>query len=109
MFHADLVYDKKACFQSRVRPDYDRVVNVDEDGTERISYELVDYRKIQESNGSFLNWSLDALLKAGINPDSAIKTGFNSRLDGFNEMSVAAAAVGAKLDEFEKVKNEKAE
>lgn len=109
MFHSVLVYDKKARVQSRVRPDYDRVVNVDEDGTEHISYELVDYRKIQESNGSFVNWSLDALLKAGINPDFPIKTGFNTRLDGFGEMSAGAAAVGAALDEFEKAKQENAE
>ena len=97
--HAKMVYDENACVQSRVRPDYDRVVNVDEDGDEKITWEMVDYPKIQSSLGSFRLWSLDALMKAGINPDFPIKTGFNTRLDGFGEMSSAVERINAIVDE----------
>lgn len=106
MFHAKVVYDKDFNSCSRVCPDYERVVNIDEDGIERISFELVDYKKIQQSNGSFLLWSLESLMKAGINPDFGIKTGFNTRLDGFGQMSSAVDRINAVLDEKD---NEKAE
>ena len=97
--HAKMVYDESARVQSRVRPDFDRVVNVDEDGNEKITWEMVDYPKIQESLGSFQLWSLDALLKAGINPDFGIKTGFNTRLDGFGQMTSAVERINAIVDE----------
>lgn len=82
MFHARLVYDKKAVCQSRVCPDYQRTVNVDEKGDEHITFDKVDYPKIQESFGSFDNWSLRSLVAAGIDPDFGIRTGFGTRLEG---------------------------
>lgn len=98
MFHSKVVYDKNFNSCSRVRPDYERVVNIDEDGIEHISFELVDYKKLQDSFGSYNLWSLESLKKAGINPDFGIKTGFNTRLDGFDTMNGAVAAINAELD-----------
>ena len=106
MFHSKIVYDKKFNSCSRVRPDYERVVNLDEDGNEHISFQLVDYKKLQDSLGSFNLWSLDALVKAGINPDFGIKTGFNTRLEGFDIMTGAVAAINAELDKNVESKSE---
>ena len=82
MFHSRLVYDKNAVCQSRVCDDFQRVVNVDEKGDEHITFVKVDYKKIQESLGDFMKWSLKSLVLAGIDPDFGIKTGLNTRLDG---------------------------
>lgn len=68
--------------QSPVQDDYNRVVNYDEDGNEYITYEKVDYPTLQESLGSWMDWSLTNLLKAGIDPAFPIHTGLNTRLEG---------------------------
>ena len=72
---------------SPVQKDYDRVVNIDDEGNEYITYVEVDYPKIQQSHGSVSDWSLDALLKAGINPNFSIHTGLNTRLEGASTVS----------------------
>ena len=86
MFHSKLVYAFDAVCESPVAPDYERVVNVDEKGVDHITYEKTDYRKIQESLGTFDMWSLSYLMKAGIDPDFGIRTGFNTRLGGLNAL-----------------------
>lgn len=98
MFHAKLVYDKKAVCQSRVCDDYERVVNVDEKGDEHITFEKVDYRKLQESLGSCDKWSLRSLVAAGIDPDFGIKTGFNTRLDGVSAVGAAIEQINAVVE-----------
>lgn len=90
MAHLKLVYDSKSDFQSRVCSDLERVVNYDEDGNEHITYERVDYPKIQDSLGSFVMWSLQSLMDAGIDPKFGICTGFNTRLEG--ELAVSDAS-----------------
>ena len=82
-----------------VLPDYDRIVNYDEDGNEFITYELVDYPKFQESLGLFTDWNLNALLKAGINPDFPIHTGAGTRIEGLSALSSIKADVDALLSE----------
>lgn len=99
MPHLNLVYDVKADCQSRVCPDFDRVVNVDENGDEHVVYQQVDYQKIQSSLGSFLQWSLKSLMSAGIDPNFGIKTGFNTRLDGFGSVESAIQRVTAIVEE----------
>lgn len=74
--------------------DEQRVVKFGVDGEELIAFEPVDYQKIIESHGSVEMWSLDSLLKAGINPNSTVRTGYNSRLDGFEAIS----AIDAELE-----------
>lgn len=98
MFHSKLVYDKKAVCQSRVCDDLQRVVNVDENGDERITFEKVDYPKLQESLGDFMKWSLKSLVSAGIDPDFGIKTGFNTRLDGVDVVESSVKVINDVID-----------
>lgn len=93
MFHAKLVYDKNADCQSRVCDDFERVVNVDEKGDEHITFEKVDYRKIQDSLGSCDKWSLKSLVAAGIDPNFGIRTGFGTRLEAASAIGAAAAEI----------------
>lgn len=90
-------FDKSVNQASPVQPDYDRVVNYDEDGNEFITYVEVDYPKIQESHGLVGDWSLDALLKAGINPNFSIHTGNPTRLEGIGTIQDAEAYVDSLL------------
>lgn len=98
MFHSRLVYDKESVCQSRVCPDYQRTVNFDEKGEEYITFEKVDYPKIQESLGSFENWSLRSLIAAGIDPDFGIKTGFNTRLEGASVVEASVRKINEVVD-----------
>lgn len=75
---------------SPLRKDFQRKVNYDAEGKEFITYPEVDYRELQKANGSFLDWSLDSLLKAGVNPDFPIHTGLNTRLEGLSVVEDAS-------------------
>lgn len=66
---------------SPVIPGFDRVVSYDEEGAEIISYVETDYPALSKQYGSADNWSLDALLKAGVNPNFSIHTGNVSRIE----------------------------
>lgn len=61
--------------------DYERVEKIDEDGNLYVTYVEVDYDKIRQANGSVKDWSLDALLKAGIDPGFGIHTSNTTRLE----------------------------
>ena len=102
MFHSRLVFDKNAVCQSRVCDDFQRVVNYDEKGNEHITFEKVDYRKLQDSLGSFDLWSLKSLISAGIDPSFGIKTGFNTRLDGLGIVESAIDQIDNVVNESEK-------
>lgn len=67
--------------------DVERVVDYGKDGEELISYKPIDYPKLCSSHGVVDMWSLDNMLKAGINPNSSIHTGLNSRLDGVSAVN----------------------
>lgn len=92
-------FDKNLNQSSPVQVDYERVVKHDEDGNEFITYVPVDYKKIVASHGKVSDWSLENLLKAGINPDFPIHTGINTRLDGIDQIRDAEAWVDALLSE----------
>ena len=98
MFHAKSVYLKTVNCQSPVVTDYDRIVNVDEDGNEKITFVKTDYPKIQETNGDFRSWSLRSLMDAGIDPNFGIRTGFNTNLQAEVAISSAAVSIGAIVD-----------
>lgn len=70
-----------------VIPDLERVVNYDSDGNEYITFQEVDYPSIQQSHGSWSDWSLESLLKAGIDPAFSIHTGYNTRLAGLDDVN----------------------
>ena len=84
---------------SPVQDDFIRKVNYDEDGNEFITFEKVDYSKLIASNGSVLDWSLNSLLKAGINPNFSIHTGNPTRLEGIGVVDDAQAYVDALFAE----------
>lgn len=86
---------------SPVREDYARVVNHDEDGNEFVTFSQVDYPTIQKSHGSVRDWSLEALLKAGINPDFSIHTGNPTRLEGVDAVNDMAAYAEQMLKDIE--------
>lgn len=76
-----------------------RVVNHDKDGNEIITYEEFDYPSFQDSLGVVENWSLESLLKAGVNPNFPIHTGNPTRLDGIDVVNQAAAIADSLLAE----------
>ena len=84
---------------SPIQKDYNRVVNYDDEGNEFITWEEVDYSKIVKSLGSVADWSLNALLKAGINPNFSISTGNPTRLEGLGVIDDAQAYVDALFAE----------
>lgn len=84
---------------SPVQVDYERVVNYDADGNEIITWEEVDYPAIQAANGAIQDWSLNALLAAGINPNFPIHTGNNTRLEGIDVVNQATAIADEILAE----------
>ena len=84
---------------SRVCPDYDRVVKFDEDGSEVVVYQEVDYPALVASRGSVLDWQLDSLLKAGINPNFPINTGNPTRLEGFSALGQFESVAESILNE----------
>ena len=96
-------FNQKVNQCSPIQVDYNRVVNYDEAGNELIYYEKVDYPALVKSNGVAEMWSLNNLLKAGINPNFPIKTGVNTRLDGVDEINKAAAFAEQILSESKDV------
>lgn len=76
---------------SPIQEDRQRVVQYDEDGNEMVVYLPVDYPTFQASNGLVTDWSLDALLKAGVNPDFPIHTGNPTRIEGTDVLEQYAA------------------
>lgn len=87
-----------AVFMSPLMVDYKRVVNVDKDGNEIISYLPIDGASLVQSNGKFLAWSLNSLLSAGVNPNFSITTGYSTRLDGLDLLVDVSAQINQMLD-----------
>ena len=100
--HSKLAFDSKSVCQSRICTDYDRVVNYDEDGNQHIVYEPTDYPKIQASLGRFRDWSLEALVDAGIDPRFSIRTGFNTGLAGYVAVNSAINVINDSIDSDKK-------
>ena len=90
-------YDCNQC--SPVRLDYERTVSYDSDGNEFVSWLPVDYSLLRQRNGSVVDWSLENLLKAGVNPDFPIKTGLNTRLEGVCFIEQASAVADSILND----------
>lgn len=92
-------YFNKKTGESLIQDDYERVVNYDEKGDEIVTWKKVDYEAIQKSNGDVSDWSLDALLKAGINPNFPIHTGNATRLEGIDVVNRAAVIADTLITE----------
>lgn len=100
------LFNKDLDQRSPVIGDVERVVSVDEDGNEFITWKEVDYPKLQKSLGSVNDWSLKSLLAAGIDPAFPIHTGNNTRLDGFGSLSDFEAEAAKIFEEMDKVEKE---
>lgn len=87
---------------SPLQKDFNRVVNYDENGNEYLTWEEVDYPSIQASHGFVSDWSLDSLLKAGIDPGFPIHTGLNTRLEGIGVVNNAVSIADEILSENSK-------
>lgn len=94
-------FDKSIDQNSPCRDDFARVSKFDEDGIERVSYVKVDRRDMIAAHGSYRDWSLDALSKAGINPNFAIHTSGATRLDSADDVKAAADSVEKFFNEQE--------
>lgn len=86
---------------SPVLTDYERKVSYDEEGNEFVSFLRTDYPSIQKRNGSVVVWSLNSLVKAGIDPAFGIRTGLNTRLEGVSAVDEFSSAADAILSENE--------
>lgn len=63
------------------------VDKVDKDGNTILVPQKIDYAEIQKSHGTVDMWSIDALMKAGINPAFNIHTGNVTRLEGIYDVN----------------------
>lgn len=68
-------------------------ISYDEDGREVVTYEKVNFHDIIASNGRASDWSLQSLIKAGIDPNFPIHTGNPTRLDGLDTLDRFTQAV----------------
>ena len=91
---------------SRVCEDLIRVVKHDEKGGEYVTWEPFDSAEYQKSLGPVENWSLNSLLKAGIDPNFGIRTGYNTRLEGIDDVNAMASVADSILAENNEQNND---
>lgn len=83
---------------SPVVPEYALKIVHDASGNSIPTWVEVDTDEIIRSHGDINMWSLNALLAAGINPaDMNIHTGYNTRLEGINDLNSVVSDVEATL------------
>lgn len=76
---------------SPIIDEFSRTVHYDEDGKEVVCYEKTDLPAITKSHGVASDWSLNKLLKAGINPNFGIHTSSPTRLENASAVEQASA------------------
>lgn len=74
-------------FSLHYKPTYDFRLVRDESGNISVRYYDIDCAAIIKDHGSVEDWSLDNLLKAGVDPSFPIHTSPNARIDSFGELS----------------------
>ncbi|QCS36012.1 hypothetical protein [Capybara microvirus Cap1_SP_87] len=96
-----LLYLENPRYASPIIPDQVMEKEYTEDGNVVQVWKVKsNYEDLIELHGDANNWSIDALMKAGIDPAStSINTGKNSRLDGYNDL-------GKFIDGFEVLTDE---
>lgn len=82
----DRHYNRNLNTASPVVIDFERKSSIVE-GNEIVTFVEVDNRKRVIANGSEVDWKLNNMLKAGINPATGIHTGNNTRLAGINDLN----------------------
>ena len=91
------LFNESVSQQSPVQTDYVRTVVYDSEGNQKVTYEKTDYLSIQKSHGKLSDWSLNALLKSGINPNFPIHTGMPTRVEGVGILNEASAVAEGLL------------
>lgn len=87
--------------KSPVIDDYARVVSYDADGNQVVAFVKVEY-PIDLGYGEVSDWSLDNMLKAGINPQSMnIHTSTSTRLETSGDLDTFIAEAEAIINETE--------
>ena len=99
-------FDPKVNQLSPICDDYVRVVKHDEKEAEHVTYEKFDSASYQQSLGPVDNWSMTNLMKAGINPDFPVKTGYVSRIEGTDTLLKANDYVETMMKENEETTKE---
>ena len=94
-------FDKSINQNSPCHDDFVRVSKFDEGGHEVVTYQKADYSTSIASHGVASDWSLDNLLKAGINPNFSIHTTANSRIESYSDVKAVVAEVEAAISQSE--------
>lgn len=92
-------FDYKSNQCSPTRVDYFPYKEVDEKGKEYTSYKEVDYSEVVKSHGTMEMWSLEALVKAGIDPNFGIRTGFATGLEAESAIQSAIGVIDSAIAE----------
>lgn len=92
-------FSKRVPKSDPILVDFIPAVLVDEEGKQYLDFVEVDYPSIIKSNGKVTDWSLDALVKAGVNPDFKISTSFGTRLQGYDHLQNLLGAADQILSE----------
>ena len=74
-------------------------VKVDENGVKNVTFKKVDPCEVVKQNGSFLDWKLEKLVSAGIDPRFPIHTSPSTRIEGVEEADAVAKAINEIADE----------
>lgn len=91
------LFNKDVKQNSPVFPCIERVTKFDENGKEVVSFEEQDlFSNVVLSHGKFSDWSINSLMKAGINPDFPIHTGSVSRVESAKD----AESISADVDKI---------
>lgn len=72
---------------SPIVQDYRRVDSFDDLGKAYTAFIPCSGKDVTLELGSVDNWSLQKLVKAGIDPNTGIHTGYATRLDGLNDLA----------------------
>ena len=78
--------------------EYHRQELPDANGETHVAYVKTDLNSVRVSNGTGDLWNLSTMLKAGVNPQTFINTGHNTRLEGLSELHTFEASADAILN-----------
>lgn len=78
---------KQICSYSPLVVEYHRQEFLDANGDSHVAYVKTDLNRVRVSNGTGDLWNLSTMLKSGVNPQSSIHTGNNTRLEGISQLN----------------------
>ena len=96
-------FDYDVVLSSPVVDDFERLVKYDKDGNEFITFVKVDYPAVQARNGLSAVWTLNSLLKSGVDPAFPVHTGNPTRLEGVSIVQEFSEVADSILSEVESI------